>query len=256
MPQLQVCLLLQDSRRLARFINFTVSTRDGTARAPEDYVPLDLHSSFSPTNGNRKCLQLSVVDDSHLESDETFSLILATTDASIVLGSDQTFVRIFDNDQVTVTVQQSYYVVKEIIGQIEVVVELLGNIERDVSVIVESRDGTAIASSQDYQPVSEVLTFVRGSSSGSTHSVSVHIQDDQLVEPLEFFTIHTFSLDAGVQILQSREKIFVYVISDDGALTCEMLHVQLHYHCFQLLQSYQAVKYQCLLVTLVSASQY
>ena len=214
--QLQVCLTLQDGKQLARFVEFSVLSHDGTAQAPEDYMSLDLDMRFTPSNGNAKCLQLTVVDDWRLEHNEVFSLTLTSSDPSISLDLDQAFIRIFDNDQVTIGTQQTFYVARETSGQIELIVELLGDIERDVSVTLESRDGTAIASDGDYIPFSEIITFLRGSTSGSRRSVRVYIQDDPLVERLEFFTVHTSSLDTSVQIQQGKEDVFIYIISDDG----------------------------------------
>lgn len=214
---LEVCLVLQDGRELARFVNLAISSRDGTAQASEDYLSLELHTSFGPIDGHRKCLQLTVLDDWRLESNEILTLTLSSPDPSIFLVFDQTVIRIFDDDQVAVSLQQSYYAVEETAGQVNLIVELLGDIERDVSVMLESRDGTATASNGDYLHLLEVITFHHGSSSGSTQSATVYIQDDLLAEQLEFFTVHISSLDAGVQIQHGRD-VFVYIISDDGML--------------------------------------
>ena len=217
-PQLIVCLILQEGRELARPVDFTVSSSDGTAHAPEDYISIQLTTRFVPSQGHRKCLQLRIVDDWRLEDNEVLSLSLTLADPSIFLGLDQTLVTILDNDQVMIGFQQAHYMVEESIQQMELTVELLGDIERDVSVMLESEDGTAIASDGDYIPFLEVLTFFKGSSSGSTRSVRVYIQDDPLVEGEEYFTIHLSPVDAGVQIQQSMEDANIYIISDDGML--------------------------------------
>lgn len=199
-------------------MDFTLSSSDGTAQAPEDYVALELAIRFSPDNGNRRCLQLTIVDDWRLEDDEILSLTLTSTDPSISLGPGQSSVTIIDNDQVTAGLQQAYYTFDETVRQAELTVVLLGDVERDVSVMLESRDGTAIASDEDYIAFSEVLIFSRGSNAGSTRTVTVQILDDPLVERSEFFTAHTSSLDAGVQIQPGKENVTVYIISDDGKL--------------------------------------
>ena len=225
-PQLMVCLMLQDGRDLARSVDFAVSSNDETAEAPGDYTSMELTTRFDPSHGHRKCLQLRIVDDWRLEDNEVFSLSLTLTDPSIFLGLVQTSVTILDNDQVMVGLQLTHYTVEESVQQIELTVELLGDIERDISVVLESRDGTAFASDGDYIPFLEVLTFLKGSSSGSTRSARVYIQDDPLVERLEYFTIHLSPLDAGVQIQQSREDATIYIISDDGMLISEVFMSQ------------------------------
>lgn len=213
-----VCLMLQDGRELARSVDVTVSSRDGTAQAPGDYTSMELTTRFDPSHGHRTCLQLRIVDDWRLEYNEVFSLSLVLTDPSIFLGLVQTSVTILDNDHVMVGLQLTHYTVEESVQQIDVTVELLGDIERDVSVLLESRDGTAFASDGDYIPFLEVVVFSKGSSSGSTHSARVYVLDDPLVERLEYFTVHLSPVDAGVRIQQSRENATIYIISDDGML--------------------------------------
>lgn len=220
-PQLVVCLTLQDGRELARPVDFTVSSSDGSAQAPWDYTSVELNTRFEPSHGHRKCLQLGIVDDWRLEDNEVLTLNLALTDPSIFLGLAQTSVTILDNDHVMVGLQPTLYTVEENIEQIELTVELLGDIERDISVILESKDGTAFASDGDYIPFLEVLTFSKGSSSGSIRSARVYIQDDPLIERLEYFTVHLSPVDVRVQIEQSREDATIYIISDDGMLAFE-----------------------------------
>lgn len=220
-PQLMVCLTLQDGRELARPVDFTVSSSDGSAQAPGDYTSVELTTRFDPIHRHRKCLELGIVDDWRLEENEVLTLSLTLTDPSIFLGLVQTSVTILDNDHVMVGLQPTHYTVEENVQQIELTVELLGDIERDVSVILESRDGTAFASDGDYIPFLEVLTFSKGSSSGLICSARVYIQDDPLVERLEYFTVHLSTVDVGVQIQQSREDATIYIISDDGMLRSE-----------------------------------
>lgn len=211
-----MCLILQDGRELARPVDFTVSSSDESAQAPGDYTSVELSTRFDPSHGHRKCLELGIVDDWRLENNEVLILSLSLTDPSISLGLIQTSVTILDNDHVMVGMRPTYYTVEESTEQIELNVELLGDIERDVSVVLESKDGTAFASEGDYIPFLEVLTFSKGSSSGSTRSARVYIQDDPLVERLEYFTVHLSPVDVGVQIQQSREDATIFIISDDG----------------------------------------
>ena len=229
-PQLIVCLTLRDGRELARPVDFTVSSSDGSAQAPGDYTSVELTTSFDPSHGHRKCLQLEIVDDWRLEDSEVLSLSLTLTDPSIFLGLVQTSVMILDNDRVTVGLQPTHYTIEESVQQIEVTVELLGDIERDVSVVVESKDGTAFASDGDYIPFLEVLTFSKGSSSGSIRSARVYILDDPLVERLEYFTVHLSPVDIGVQIQQSREDATIFIISDDGMLISEFSFISNYFY--------------------------
>ena len=50
------------------------------------------------TNSDTQCVDLLIVDDSALEGDQAFTLILATLDPDVILRETTTTITITDND--------------------------------------------------------------------------------------------------------------------------------------------------------------
>ena len=69
--------------------------------APNDYTSLSEDISFQPaTTSQRICTSVTVDDDMVLEAEETFLIILETSDTRVILIAEnsRTSVRISDND--------------------------------------------------------------------------------------------------------------------------------------------------------------
>ncbi|CAI8042442.1 hypothetical protein GBAR_LOCUS23568 [Geodia barretti] len=77
--------------------SFTLATNPGTATAPEDYedVSLEVVGEQIP------CLSITIKDDMEREScDETFTVVLSTSDPSVIIVSPNTStVTIYDNEE-------------------------------------------------------------------------------------------------------------------------------------------------------------
>ncbi len=66
-----------------------------------DYImsSVDLAFPASSSNGDKQCMDIVIVDDSAaLEGDETFSVILTTSEPNVLLVITRTEVTITDND--------------------------------------------------------------------------------------------------------------------------------------------------------------
>ena len=68
--------------------------------APDDYTSVEDVIIFSP-GINESCTMIPIVDDSVLENDEVFSVILSTTDSDVSLDPSSATVTIVDNDGMT-----------------------------------------------------------------------------------------------------------------------------------------------------------
>lgn len=77
-----------------------MKTRDGTANAPDDYLPLDETLHFSEKD-TEKFVEIGIVDDEGWEPDEDFFVDLLDVETSEVLeGADcSTKVTIIDDDK-------------------------------------------------------------------------------------------------------------------------------------------------------------
>lgn len=200
------------SGHMDRVVNLTISTGNGSAQAPKDYTGLKLEFAF---DGDRKCIDVVIINDDVVENNESFLLILNSTDVSVSLHLPTISVTIIDDDIAMIGFQQTQYTVSESIGQLNLVIELAGYVERSISVIVESRDWTASAYSGDYSALADTLLFPSGSETGSTLTVAVDIRDDSLIEEVEQFSIHVMSLDVATQPYEGKNTTTVFIVDDD-----------------------------------------
>lgn len=211
---LALCLILQGGK-LDRRVEFNLSTSSGTAQPVIDYSDV-LITDFLPTDSNKKCVNISITDDNFVEANESFTLSLTTMESAVSLSPSVATVTIIDNDKATLAMTRSHITVHESTREVDVFVELFGALEREVAILLESMDGTASFLHGDYSPFSEMLTFPQGSRTGSTVSFSVTIEDDRIVEELQYFTIHATSMDEVVKFEPQRENTTVYIEDNDG----------------------------------------
>ena len=212
--QLKVCVVIEGAT-LARSVELTISSSNGTAQAPQDYAETFYSISYLQSDGERKCINITIVDDDIIENTETFSLRLASVDVAVSVISDELTVTILDDDQVTLALRETNYTVNESAGQLQVMVELKGNLERSISFSLNSNDGTASALGGDYTTISDTLSFPSGSKTGSIISFTVDIHDDLLVEGQESFSIQASSADEAVVFEIGKEIVFIAIEDDD-----------------------------------------
>ncbi len=66
------------------------------ALAGSDYTNVSIEAIF--TTGSIRCVDISILDDNALEGDQTFTVILSTSDPNVLLGNDVAIIIIRDND--------------------------------------------------------------------------------------------------------------------------------------------------------------
>ena len=69
--------------------------------APDDYTSVEDVIIFSPGINESCTTMIPIVDDSVLENDEVFNVILSTTDSDVSLDPSSATVTIVDNDGMT-----------------------------------------------------------------------------------------------------------------------------------------------------------
>ncbi len=213
MTQLEVCVVIK-AGALARPVDLVISSRDVTALAPDDYKKIGYLTSYSRNDGARKCINVTIVDDDLVENTETFQLWLTSKDKAVSLISSQVTLMIVDNDKALLALEQTNFTVNESIGQLEVKVRIIGQLERDVFFSVTTDDGTALARDGDYSTISETLSFSPGN--GSTISLFINIHDDQTVESREYFSIRAETSDGAVLLEADKDTAYVF-ISDESS---------------------------------------
>lgn len=207
-------------------MNLLVLTSDRSAQMPMDYPELMLMTTLE---GAKKCIKVGITDDKYVESNESFLISLNSSDIAVSPSLSAT-ITIINDDRATIAFQQSQYRVGEGSGQLDLVIELTGFIEKNVSLIVESQEQTASASRGDYSAASESsLVFPSGSMTGSNLTLTIDIGDDSVVEEEEYFTVSLRSLDADIQTEEAKKSARIFIDDDD----CKLGH-----NCLTLLPYY------------------
>ena len=166
-----------------------VATADGTALAGSDYTTTSV--SVSIAAGSRTAtVSVPILDDSTYEPDEAFTMVLSNVAGDAEFGaSTSADVTITDDDLPSVPLPQatiSDITVAENAATADFTVTLDKAWTFDVSVVADTRDGTATAGS-DYTALSgETVTISAGATSAT---VSVDLTDDVTDEPDETFDI-------------------------------------------------------------------
>jgi VCBS repeat-containing protein len=168
----------------AATINY--STGNGTAVAGSDYTASSGTLSFA-TGEISKSFNITILNDSLNEPDETVGLTLSNVTGSATLGAQSSSVlTIIDNDSVPTLSIANVSVNEGTSGTSNAVftVSLSAASARSVTVGFHTADGTA--NSSDYVSTSGTLTFNPGD---TTKTISVTINGDEVAEADETFTL-------------------------------------------------------------------
>ena len=154
---------------------------------------------------------VDIIDDSLLEDDEMFTVVLSGAPAGVTLTPDTAEVTITDNnapDVVEIGFDPDTYTVDEGAGTIALTVKVLrGALGRAVTLSYETRDGTGTATAgEDYTSKATTLTL----SAGETETtVMVDIIDDSLLEEAEMFTVVLSGAPAGVTLTPDTAEVTI-----------------------------------------------
>ncbi len=120
-----------------------------TATPNDDYraisnVTLFRNESISHTGLRRQCVSIALNDDNVLENTESFQVFLTSQDSVVhTTAASVADVYILDNDGVRMGIQEREYEVMEAQRIQPVCVELLGRIEKSISVMLSTSSNTA-----------------------------------------------------------------------------------------------------------------
>jgi hypothetical protein len=94
----EVCVAFE-TERLKKNVHLTVASHSDTAIIGEDYNMLSMLPLTLNPGSNRSCFAVDIVEDILVEGDETFQLILTSSDRSVLTSiTDALTVHIEDND--------------------------------------------------------------------------------------------------------------------------------------------------------------
>ena len=200
---------------LSRPLNLTIASSTGSASELKDFSKLLHTMAFSESDGDRLCVNVTIIDDLLLENDETFNLLLTSTDSAVSVELNMTSVTILDDDSVILALQPMEFTIAESSQQVQITVVLRGRLEREVSLMLESKDGTA-SFNKDYKMLSDKLTFPPSNSVTSSLTVNVAVIDDLLVEGMEYFTVYALAMDTAAHFIPGRNSTTIHIKDDDS----------------------------------------
>ena len=188
------------------------TTRDGTARAGEDYEAASGELTFAPgkTEGQ---IVVNVIGDRDQEMDETFEVVLG--DGPRSRWAQTATGTILDDDAVSLAVEHRGRLVEgggeDGAAMATFVVTLSAPSPRSVYAAYITRDGTARAG-QDFERRSGELSFPAGA---LRREVQVPIIDDDLAEEDETFELEIIEPE-GALLASGRAKATATILDDDG----------------------------------------
>ena len=207
-PTVTLTILRLNGSNGVATVNYT--TVNGVATAGSDYVTNS--GTFTFNNGETiKTLTLSILEDTLVEGDESFSVVLSNPSPGTVLLNGTATVTILDNDTGLAFAPASYIVDE---GGTNIVLTVLRTNANTGTVTVSygSTNGTATAGA-DYGAVAGVLTFTNGE---SLKTITIPIVDDTQVEGDENFTVTLLNPTGGAQFIGPSVASVTIVDNDAG----------------------------------------
>ena len=108
-----------------------------------DFSSLSSTSLFFSGTSGVECLNISILDDNFVEQNETFSVLLTTSNSAVEISLSSATVTIIDNDTVTIGWSSASFQFDENGPFATVCAEILqGDIARRISVFYSTMDDT------------------------------------------------------------------------------------------------------------------
>jgi uncharacterized delta-60 repeat protein len=191
-------------------VNF--ATTNGTALAGQDYVGASGSLTFG-TNVVSRTISVTVLNDTVVEADDTFSVQLSGVTGEAGLGGNSNVVVTILNDDSTLQFTTTGYSVIERVGSVTLTVSRTGASNSLVSVPYASANVTAFAGA-DYTTASGTLTF---GTNVTSSNIVVTILNDKLAEVNETFNI-VLGTPGGEASLGSPSTASVTILDDESTI--------------------------------------
>jgi hypothetical protein len=199
----------------------TVSTRDGSALAAQDYDATTATVSFAAGDAAPKTAVIPIINDALAEPDETFEVELSNASGAALGTTTTASVTIPANDRPapppangqpgSLQLSASSYAVNESSGNLIVTVTRVGGTSGVVGATLTIAPGTALAG-QDYVGTSSTVSF--GSGDASSRVVAIPIVNDSVAELSESFSV-TLSAPTGGATLGAPTTAAASVTDND-----------------------------------------
>jgi Calx-beta domain/Metallo-peptidase family M12B Reprolysin-like len=187
------------------------TTRNETALAGADYTAVNTAVSFA-ANETSKTVDIPILNDTAVEANETFLVVLSAPTGGGVLGSATTArVTIVEND-IGFALTATAVAVGENTNSVVLSVRRSGDTNAAVSVDFATADGTATAGA-DYTAATGTLGFASGE---VLKTLSVTILNDTAVEGNETFSVRLLNPVGGLVVAPTNAV--VTILEDDCQL--------------------------------------
>ncbi|WP_404310513.1 Calx-beta domain-containing protein [Neorhodopirellula lusitana] len=183
--------------------------------------------SFPEQGGLTQTINVAILGDSSLESEEQFTVLLAGLSGidsdlaeSITVAEQSVTTRIQDDDSVDVAFRTSTSAVGEKVGilDVEVVLSSTGGAVLSEALVLDVLvTSVGTASSADFVLESPQVTFPAGSTNGSVQTVRLTLIDDELVEPTETIELALRPAAVTEMNVTVSENTHLVSMSDDQA---------------------------------------
>ncbi|MBS2213182.1 tandem-95 repeat protein [Carboxylicivirga mesophila] len=201
------------SENVAANLSFDFAIAEATASYPEDYST-ESGSAMIALGSNTTTFSVPVVGDAVVEPDETFTVTLNNLSVGSVASSATG--TIIDNDNASLSIANAS--ASEGDGQIAFDVTLNGAVQGGVTVGYNLTDQTANSGS-DYNGASG--TVVLSGVDGQTLQVVVPLSDDNVVEPIETFTV---ALNTANTAIDASDTAIGSITDNDGQATLTIVN--------------------------------
>jgi hypothetical protein len=181
----------------------TVSTRDGSALAAQDYDATTSTVTFPDGDVAPKVAVVPIINDALAETDETFEVTLSNASGASLGTVATATVTIPSNDQPapppangqpgSLQLSAASYSVEESSGNLIVTVTRIGGTTGAVGATLTISPGTALAG-QDYVGTSSLVSF--GSGDAASRVVTIPMVNDNVAEAAESFSV-TLAVPTG-----------------------------------------------------------
>ncbi|MEI7898281.1 MAG: Calx-beta domain-containing protein, partial [bacterium] len=207
---------------------FTIdfATSDNTATAGTDYTAVATTTlTFGGANALSQTVTVPIINDVYSEPTETLygtisNKVAAAAQSVTFIGngsSAQATGTITDNDQAYISINNvtnSEPDLGSTVAYVFTVTHSGGSTDGPFTVAYTTTDVTTTATS-DYVPQTGTLTF--SGTSGETHTITIVVNGDNIVEPTETFTVNLSEGSFGGRIISFTQAVGTGTITDNEA---------------------------------------
>ncbi len=203
-------------------VNGYYRTANGTATAGQDYTATTNFVTWADGDTANKNVAITILNDSVVESNETFTVTFFTTFGGAAIGAQAAAtVTITDDDTPppspgVIQFAQAAYTVGEAAGTVTLVATRTGGSSSSVNGYYRTANGTATAG-QDYTATTNFMTWADGDT--ASKNVVITVLNDTIVEPAETFTVTFFTTFGGATI--GAQATATVTINDDEVVVPE-----------------------------------